>query len=393
MIKRKILLCIMAVCWVLYASGSKAQIKALLYHAHQNFGFSAESFSAQMDFLKNNGYHTITLQQFLRWHNNAEPLPPRPILITFDDNYIPVYDVAYPILRERGFCAVNFAHTYYVGVITGNGDHCDWNEIQEMEDAGVFYTESHTRTHPSLPTLSDSDAWDEIYGSKIDIETNMTSKTCIAIAYPYGNYDEHIITFCENAGYLMGFTTINDYNYRTTPLFELRRTGVGDDSIEQFKQKIGFYDLPPAPPGDGWTIDNTDPNFFIDSGEWTVSTSVSGYYGRDYLISPAGDGSSRVRWATYLPEDGWYKVYAWWTEHSNRATNAKYEIHHLEDTTLIEVDQRSNGGQWNLLGTFRFSATQPASIVLSNDADGYVVADGIWFEPTKITRVSAWAFF
>lgn len=379
---RKSIFILLVVISLLSFSLAVAQIKALMYHAHPSFGFTEASFTTQMDVLKENDYHTITLTQFYSWLTNAEPLPIRPILITFDDNYIMVYTVAYPILQARNFCAVNFAHTNYVGVFPpGGNDHCDWDEIQEMEDAGVFFTESHTRNHLSLPSLSDSQAWNEINGSKMDIEQHLNNKTCIAIAYPYGNYDSRIINFCQNAGYLMGFTTINNYNYRTTPPFELRRTSVGSENAAQFKQLIGFYDLPPAPPGEGWTIDNRDPNFFVDAGNWQQSTAQAGYYGNDYVYHTAGDGSSKVRWATYLPRGGTYRVYAWWTSNQNNASNAKYEIHHLGGITTITVNQKNNGGQWNLLDEFEFSTGIPAKVILSNDGDGTVIADGIWFEP------------
>lgn len=393
MLKRFFLLFLVCTIFVILLIPAGAQVKVLMYHAHSSMGFSGPVFTDHMDFLEDNGYHTITVQQLYEWLTNAEPLPPHPILITFDDNYIPVYDVAYPILKARNQSAVNFAHTNYVGVITGSGDHCDWTEIQQMESDCAFYTESHTRTHPDLTTLSDSSAWSEINGSHIDIETNISAKTCISIAYPYGKYDSRIIGFCQTAGYSLGFTTIAGYNYRTTPPFELRRETVGSETIEQFKGKIGYPDLPPAPPGEGWTIDNTDPNFFIDSGSWTLSTSTPGYYGINYYAIAAGDGSAKVRWATYLPTAGTYRVYAWWSQESNRATNASYEIHHNPGISTVSVNQQINGGQWNVLGEFSFSTSEPAAVYLSNIADGYVIADGIWFEPVSTSGVLDWNIY
>ncbi len=386
---RKVFPSLILIILMCLVSMSSAQVKVLMYHAHENLGFVESAFITHMDFLKDNGYHTITVSEFYEWHENAHPLPIQPIMITFDDNYIDVYDVAYPILKSRQLNAVNFAHTDYVGV-GGTNDHCDWIEIQEMEDAGVFYTESHTRTHPHLTSLSEAAAWDEINGSKLAIETNMMDKTCIAIAYPYGNYNSNIITQCQDAGYLLGFTTLTGYNYRSTPPFELRRENMGHEDITTYREEIGFNDLPPSPPGEGWTIDNGDPNFFVDSGTWSSSTASAGYYGYDYVSCAGGSGTAVVRWAAYLPESQSYNVYAWWTSHTNHATNAKYDIYHTSGVATVEVDQRSNGGQWNLLGQYSFSTTEPAAIYLSNDADGYVIADGVWFEPTTNSEVRDW---
>ena len=163
--KRVCVVLLVSWCLIFFSGLTWGQVTAVLFHAHSNFGFSEALLTEHMDFLKESGYHTVTVAQFNQWYFNAAPLPPRPIMLTFDDNYIPVYDVAYPILKARGQCAVNFTHTYYVGVVTGSGDHCDWDEIQEMEDAGVFYTESHTRTHANLTSCNDATAWDEINGS------------------------------------------------------------------------------------------------------------------------------------------------------------------------------------------------------------------------------------
>ena len=43
----------------------------------------------------------------------------------------------------------------------------------------------------------------------------------------------------------------------------------------------------------------------------------------------------------------------------------------------VDVNQKTNGSQWNLLGTFPFAAGTSGSVVLSDDADGYVIADAI----------------
>jgi hypothetical protein len=45
------------------------------------------------------------------------------------------------------------------------------------------------------------------------------------------------------------------------------------------------------------------------------------------------------------------------------------------------VNQEINGGQWNLLGTFPFIAGTSGHVVLSDDANDYVIADAIKFVP------------
>jgi len=63
-----------------------------------------------------------------------------------------------------------------------------------------------------------------------------------------------------------------------------------------------------------------------------------------------------------------YDVYAWWTAHSNRATNAHFTIVHANGTSVRDdINQQENGGQWVLLGQYDFNAGSSGYVELSND--------------------------
>jgi peptidoglycan/xylan/chitin deacetylase (PgdA/CDA1 family) len=339
-----------------------------------------------MDFLRSNGYTTITPFQLLNWMQYDTPLPIRPILVTMDDNYIPVVDEVFPILQARGMVAVNFAHTNYMGVVTGNGDHGDWNECMMMEAAGNVLTESHTKSHTNLTTLNAASAQQEIEGSKAAIDANMTGKNCQYIAYPYGAYNATHVTMCQNAGYRAAFTTADQLCYRSTPRYEIGRTTIGSENLSAFMTKIAFPSLPPAPPGLGWTIDNLDANCTVNTTDWPV-TAGGGSYGTNYVSKAAGDGSRKVRWAAMLPQAGTYRVHAWWNAAGGRATNATYQVTHSGGTSNVVANQQANGAKWNFLGQWSFSTVQPADVTLSDAANGSVSADAIWFEPVSLARV------
>ncbi len=357
-----------------------AQFPVLYYHAHPNFGYSDALFAQHMDFLRTNGYHTVSGDQFLGWLTNSDALPIRPLLLTVDDNYIRVYSSVAPILEARGFQAISFAHTTYVGV-GGANDHADWVEINEMETSGVVRTESHTQTHPNLTTLGPDALTTELQGSKAAIEANIPGKTCRYLCYPGGAYDTTVTAAVGQAGYAAAFTTVSGLNFHNTPLYELKRQACDGLSLAVFQNQVGFGTLPPAPPGPGWTIDNRDVNFFHQASDWQVLSPASGAYGTDCLVRSAGNTGIQSRWAAYLPAAGSWRVHAWWVAGADRSANAVYKITHPGGTTPVGVSQRVNGGKWNLLGTFAFTSSSPAQVTLSQSADGAVVADGIWFEP------------
>lgn len=129
-------------------------------------------------------------------------------------------------------------------------------------------------------------------------------------------------------------------------------------------------------------VDNDEPATTL-TGNWTNNTTgeIEQRYGDSFDYAPAGNGSSSAEFRPTLLGDEWYRVYARWTSHPNRATNAPYTIHHLRGQTTVRVDQEQNGGTWILLGTFEFAAGSTGHVVLTNDADEFVIADAVKFEP------------
>ncbi len=143
---------------------------------------------------------------------------------------------------------------------------------------------------------------------------------------------------------------------------------------------------PGSPPDALYPIaDNWDATFV---GPWT-SYSGTEEYGTDFQYRATGTGSNTVTWTIKVPSAGDYSVYAWWSQNTNRATNAPYTINYEGGSETVRVSQLVKGGQWNYLGTYSFNAGD-YTVVLADDANGYVVADAIKFEPGSYTPGSSW---
>ena len=125
-------------------------------------------------------------------------------------------------------------------------------------------------------------------------------------------------------------------------------------------------------------VDNPDASFV---GTWPTSTFEPGYYGDNYQSNAAGTGADSCTWNFTVPETGSYQVFARWTSSSSRCSNCEYTVTHNAGSTPVVVDQRANGGQWNLLGTWAFNAATGYSVTLTDDANNYVIADAIKLEP------------
>jgi PKD repeat protein len=130
-------------------------------------------------------------------------------------------------------------------------------------------------------------------------------------------------------------------------------------------------------PGAYDVVVDDDSTRFAMNGTWYTSTTVPGYYGTNYRWANAGDGATKAIWNFYLPSDGYYQVLAWWSSpYSTRSPNAPYTIYQADGPTTVRADQRSNGGQWNDLGTFYFMAGS-TQVTLSNNAQNVPVADAV----------------
>jgi len=123
-------------------------------------------------------------------------------------------------------------------------------------------------------------------------------------------------------------------------------------------------------------VDNTDAGFST-VGSWGTSSYTSGYYDSNYFFAGPGSGSMTATWATNITNPSPYSIYARWTESSNRAPDATYtlSINGIQ-LGIIQKDQRTDGGQFNLLGTYSLTSGM-LEIVLSDCASGFVVADAI----------------
>jgi peptidoglycan/xylan/chitin deacetylase (PgdA/CDA1 family) len=162
-----------------------------------------ELFDEQMKYLHENGYNSITFEQLNDYLLREVELPPKSIIISFDDGYYDNYTNAFPILQKYGFIGS-------IGVITGKVEpegrtkrmYLKWSEIQTMSAAGIEIV-SHSVNHKELDKLNDADLTIEIRDSKTTLEQKL-GKAVKTIIYPYGMENENVIQKAKEYGYEAG---------------------------------------------------------------------------------------------------------------------------------------------------------------------------------------------
>jgi N-acetylmuramoyl-L-alanine amidase len=125
-------------------------------------------------------------------------------------------------------------------------------------------------------------------------------------------------------------------------------------------------------------VDNSDAAVQV-KGKWTTTNTTGGFLGADYLFRTPGDGQSSVTWPFPASAPGRYEVFARWSSGPNRATNATYSVNSNAAVANAGVNQKNNGGAWQSLGSFDFQPGKGQGVVLTDKADGVVVADAIRF--------------
>jgi hypothetical protein len=155
------------------------------------------------------------------------------------------------------------------------------------------------------------------------------------------------------------------------------------------KYGADFRYASPNQPAAGSVITDNDAAGTSLTGTWSTSTS-SGKYGANFRYSSAGTGTNTFTWTPSIPSAQQYNVYAWWRQYSDRATNAPFTIHHDGGSTTVTVDQKIDGSQWNLLGTFSLTPGQNHRVVLTNNADGVVIADAVMITPADGLNRAEW---
>lgn len=214
-------------------------VKVLMYHhvrdnqeakdkKQTSLNVTPEMFEKQMQYLKDKGYCVIGMDQLATFLNTGSKLPPKAVIITFDDGYEDNYLRAYPILKKYGFKATIFTAT---GLLE-NPDYLKWSQIDDMKNSGLINFSNHTWSHhPSSGTKQIQEQ--EIGTADKQLNEKGLNKTK-ALAYPYGNSSENAKEVLQAMGYQLAFTTKHGSMMCSSARFDLPRVRVGNAPLNSY---------------------------------------------------------------------------------------------------------------------------------------------------------------
>jgi peptidoglycan/xylan/chitin deacetylase (PgdA/CDA1 family) len=249
-----------------------------------------DKFAAFLEFLTKR-YRIISLAELVDCLRAQKPLPPRAVVLTFDDGFRSNHALAYPLLKHYSVPAIIYLATEFVDAhqpiwtdrldyafhVVGKslaelkeakqrlkmlpqervllavteleaqlGQHLgrsdsryvpaiyrslDWDQVREMRASGLVEFGAHTHTHKILGRCEAATIQDELQRSKLIIERE-TKAPCEHFCYPngsFGDFSEMTERFVAEAGFKSSLTTVNGWISEKQNAYLLPRLGIGND--------------------------------------------------------------------------------------------------------------------------------------------------------------------
>ena len=227
-------------------------VPILVYHqfternrSRQKLEITKRRFSEQMQYLRDRGYRVIRLSELARFFDQAADIPPKSVVITMDDGYRSIYDVAFPILKEFGYPATVFIYSEFVGAGAG----LSWDQMREMVASGLIDVQPHSKTHSNLTKLNAKDRAGYASSVRKEIRDPTTrisrklGKRAYSFTYPYGATNDAIVKELRRQGFQMGMTVKRGSNPAFASAYRLRRSQIySTHDLSAFAKQLKVFE-------------------------------------------------------------------------------------------------------------------------------------------------------
>jgi biofilm PGA synthesis lipoprotein PgaB len=279
------------------ATAADARFMALSYHEvlpdHEPLtptAVRASDLARQFAWLLANDFHPVSVDQILAARAGGPPLPPRAILLTFDDGKKDSYTHVFPLLKLFNYPAVIALvgkwmdvpygqMVDYDGVPLSRSEFMSWEQVREMQDSGLVEVASHSydlhhgilanpqgNTQPAATTRLYANGRyedDAAYLARLrhdlrDSISQHTGKAPRIIVWPYGRSNLAAQEVAAELGMPIGLTLVDGFNEATTPKAIWKRQLIENSpSLQAFAEMLRVTWAP-----------NPGRSVKIDPGTW-----------------------------------------------------------------------------------------------------------------------------
>jgi peptidoglycan/xylan/chitin deacetylase (PgdA/CDA1 family) len=209
----------------------------------------ADHFEQQMQFLKDNGYRVITIDQLFEFLELGQ-VPEKSVVITIDDGWSDAYHIAFPILEKYGFPATLFIQT---DLINQSQKTLSWTKIREMVNNSKIDVQCHTKTHRNLTKQNSGESFTRYFDA---IERDLDESRQIIkqqlgfdvkyLAYPYGETNQLVVDLLKKKGYRGAFTVKRESNPFFVNNYRINRAMIyghyGASHLKEFEKNLTAFE-------------------------------------------------------------------------------------------------------------------------------------------------------
>ena len=234
-------------------NGGFQKIPILTYHRFTpgksdcgRLAVSEDAFVAQMAYLRDRGFRVIDFKDLADFMAGNVSLPRRSVILSIDDGYKSVYEIAFPVLKRFDYPATVFVYSDFVGA----GAALNWKQMREMVDSGLIDIQPHSKTHADLTLRLEGES-EKAYRKRLALEFRHPAELIErnlglpihTFSYPYGAENEIVIEAAEKAGYTLGATVTRGGNPTFAHPLVLRRTQIYcGDSLKTFARRLQTFE-------------------------------------------------------------------------------------------------------------------------------------------------------
>lgn len=228
------------------------EVPILMYHSvlkdtnrSGKYVITPSQMEDDLKYLSDNGYTTVFMQELIDYVNGKDELPPKPIVLTFDDGYYNNYAYVYPLLQKYQAKAVISVVGTYTDAYSENKDenpayaHLSWENLKEMQDSGLVEIQNHTynmhqndkgRSGCKKRRGESDEQYREVLNKDIgklqqEMRERLNAEAAV-FTYPYGSVSEASFPILRDMGFQATLSCQEGMNYigkNPEDLYMLRR--------------------------------------------------------------------------------------------------------------------------------------------------------------------------
>jgi peptidoglycan/xylan/chitin deacetylase (PgdA/CDA1 family) len=204
-----------------------------------------EEFAAQMQALKEAGWHAVTMDQVQAYWRRGVPLGPgKPIVLTFDNGYNSQYTQALPVLRRLGWAGVE--NIQLSGLPPSQGGLGE-AQVKGLIAAG-WELDTQGFSHADLVTLGPEALHYQVSVARRTLQ-HRYHVPVNWFCYPSGHYNATVVAEVKAAGYLGSTTVVPGWAHPEDDPYRLHRLRVlGGTGPQQLLSQIASNREEPAAP-------------------------------------------------------------------------------------------------------------------------------------------------